>query len=231
MNAQQAYEQQASSLTKSMAHLEAELRAAQAEKVDVLTDLAAVRELCVKLDSSKEVMGRQLTSKSMELERVRAASVGEGHLLPTPPTHMLCPPQVMAELEDVRSEAELLKQQLSSERLALKNLETLLSAVRQKEFQSHVSVSEKEGELKALKERLALADTMTAGHVREVSQLRGKLSQLQTEMDVLKRQLTSERFERERALQEMRRQGLSFSSIRSSSPSPCPPSPEHSLDK
>ncbi|XP_018588684.1 centrosomal protein of 135 kDa isoform X2 [Scleropages formosus] len=206
MNAQQAYEQQASSLTKSMAHLEAELRAAQAEKVDVLTDLAAVRELCVKLDSSKEVMGRQLTSKSMELERV------------------------MAELEDVRSEAELLKQQLSSERLALKNLETLLSAVRQKEFQSHVSVSEKEGELKALKERLALADTMTAGHVREVSQLRGKLSQLQTEMDVLKRQLTSERFERERALQEMRRQGLSFSSIRSSSPSPCPPSPEHSLD-
>uniref|UniRef100_A0A8C9SW36 Centrosomal protein 135 n=1 Tax=Scleropages formosus TaxID=113540 RepID=A0A8C9SW36_SCLFO len=169
MNAQQAYEQQASSLTKSMAHLEAELRAAQAEKVDVLTDLAAVRELCVKLDSSKEVMGRQLTSKSMELERV------------------------MAELEDVRSEAELLKQQLSSERLALKNLETLLSAVRQKEFQSHVSVSEKEGELKALKERLALADTMTAGHVREVSQLRGKLSQLQTEMDVLKRQLTSER--------------------------------------
>uniref|UniRef100_A0A8C9V5G9 Centrosomal protein 135 n=1 Tax=Scleropages formosus TaxID=113540 RepID=A0A8C9V5G9_SCLFO len=172
MNAQQAYEQQASSLTKSMAHLEAELRAAQAEKVDVLTDLAAVRELCVKLDSSKEVMGRQLTSKSMELERV------------------------MAELEDVRSEAELLKQQLSSERLALKNLETLLSAVRQKEFQSHVSVSEKEGELKALKERLALADTMTAGHVREVSQLRGKLSQLQTEMDVLKRQLTSERFER-----------------------------------
>lgn len=35
-----------------------------------------------------------------------------------------------------------------------------------------------------------------AGHAREVSQLRGKVSQLQTEMDVLKRQLTTERFER-----------------------------------
>lgn len=35
-----------------------------------------------------------------------------------------------------------------------------------------------------------------AEHVREVSQLRGKVSQLQTEMDVLKRQLTTERFER-----------------------------------
>lgn len=35
-----------------------------------------------------------------------------------------------------------------------------------------------------------------AGHAREVSLLRGKVSQLQTEMDVLKRQLTTERFER-----------------------------------
>lgn len=36
----------------------------------------------------------------------------------------------------------------------------------------------------------------SAEHAREVSQLRGKVSQLQTEMDVLKRQLTTERFER-----------------------------------
>lgn len=37
---------------------------------------------------------------------------------------------------------------------------------------------------------------LSVEHSREVSQLRGKVSQLQTEMDVLKRQLTSERFER-----------------------------------
>lgn len=37
---------------------------------------------------------------------------------------------------------------------------------------------------------------LSAEHAREVSQLRGKVSQLQTEMDVLKRQLTTERFER-----------------------------------
>lgn len=35
-----------------------------------------------------------------------------------------------------------------------------------------------------------------ASHAREVSQLRGKMSQLQTEADALKRQLTTERFER-----------------------------------
>uniref|UniRef100_A0A673VZK0 Centrosomal protein 135 n=1 Tax=Salmo trutta TaxID=8032 RepID=A0A673VZK0_SALTR len=209
MNALQAYEAQVSSLARGMSRLEEELQAARGEKTVLLSDLASVRELCVKLDSSKELSTRQLTSKSMELERVR-------------------------ELEDVRSEAELLKKQLASERLTVRNLETLLSSNRQKEFHTHLSASERDSELKVLRDRLALADSKTAGHAREVSLLRGKVSQLQTEMDVLKRQLTTERFERERAVQEMRRQGMSFSSLRSSSPlsrslSPRPPSPERSI--
>ncbi|XP_077075876.1 centrosomal protein of 135 kDa isoform X2 [Siphateles boraxobius] len=210
LNAVQAYEAQVSSLARAMSRLEEEVQAARAEKDSVLADLASVRELCVKLDSSKDLTIRQLTAKSMELERVTG------------------------ELEDVRSETELLKKQLASEHLTVRNLETLLTTNRQKEFQTHLSASEKESELKVLKDRLVLADSKTVGHAREVSQLRGKVSQLQTEMDILKRQLTTERFERERAVQEMRRQGLSFSSLRSSSPlstslSPRPASPERSI--
>uniref|UniRef100_A0A1A8CEH2 Centrosomal protein 135 n=1 Tax=Nothobranchius kadleci TaxID=1051664 RepID=A0A1A8CEH2_NOTKA len=194
MEALQAYEAQVSSLVRGMSRLEEELRKALEEKAAVLSDLASVRELCVKLDSGKELTARQLTSKSMDLERVTG------------------------ELEDVRSEAELLKKQLASERLTVRNLETLLSTNRQKEFQTHLTASERESELKVLRDRLTLADSKNAEHAREVSQLRGKVSQLQTEMDVLKRQLTTERFERERAVQELRRQGLSFSSLQSSSP-------------
>ncbi|CAL8256272.1 unnamed protein product [Merluccius merluccius] len=206
MHALQAYEAQVSSLARGMSRLEEELKGAQGEKAALLSDLASVRELCVKLDSGKELTARHLTSKSMELERLAG------------------------ELEDVCSEGDLLKKQLASERLTVRNLEALLSTNRQKEFQSHLSASEKESELKVLRDRLVLADSKTAGHAREVSQLRGRVSQLQTEMDVLKRQLTTERFERERAVQEMRRQGVSFSSLRSSSPlSPQPPSPEHAV--
>ncbi|XP_076736139.1 centrosomal protein of 135 kDa isoform X2 [Maylandia zebra] len=189
----QAYEAQVSSLVRGMSRLEEELHKAQEEKAALLADLASVRELCVKLDSSKELTARQLTSRSMDLERVTG------------------------ELEDVRSEAEILKKQLASERLTVRNLETLLSTNRQKEFQTHLTASERESELKVLRDRLTLADSKTAEHAREVSQLRGKVSQLQTEIDVLKRQLTTERFERERAVQEMRRQGLSFSTLQTSS--------------
>ncbi|CAL8394837.1 unnamed protein product [Boreogadus saida] len=206
MHALQAYDAQVSSLARGMARLEEDLKGAQEEKAALLSDLASVRELCVKLDSGKELTACHLTSKSMELERLTG------------------------ELDDVRSEGELLKKQLASERQTVHNLEALLSNNRQKEFQSHLSASEKESELRVLRERLALADSKTAGHAREVSQLRGRVSQLQTEMDILKRQLTTERFERERAVQEMRRQGVSFSSLHSSSPlSPQPPSSEHSI--
>uniref|UniRef100_A0A8C6UP01 Centrosomal protein 135 n=1 Tax=Neogobius melanostomus TaxID=47308 RepID=A0A8C6UP01_9GOBI len=210
MQALQAYEAQVSSLVRGMSRLEQELHKAQEEKGALLSDLASVRELCVKLDSGKEITARQLTNKSMDLERLTG------------------------ELEDVRSEAELLKKQLASERLTVRNLETLLSNNRHKEFQTHLTASEKDSELKILRDRLTLADSKNAEHAREVSQLRSKVSQLQTEMDVLKRQLTSERFERERAVQEMRKQGLSFSSLRSLSPHSASSvsrqfSPEHSI--
>ncbi|XP_029001754.1 centrosomal protein of 135 kDa isoform X2 [Betta splendens] len=210
LQALQAYDGQVSSLVRGTSRLEEELHKAQQEKANLVSDLASVRELCVKLDSGKELAARQLTSKSMDLERVTG------------------------ELEDVRCEMELLKKQLASERLTVRNLETLLSTNRHKEFQTQLTASERESELKILRDRLALADSKTAEHSKEVSQLRSRVSQLQTEMDVLKRQLTSERFERERAVQEMRRQGLSFSSLHSSPPlsvstSPHQLSPERSI--
>lgn len=59
-----------------MSRIEEELKKAQEEKTALLADLASVRELCVKLDSGKEFAARQLTSKSMDLERVRPKRTG-----------------------------------------------------------------------------------------------------------------------------------------------------------
>ncbi|XP_017924868.2 centrosomal protein of 135 kDa isoform X1 [Manacus vitellinus] len=192
--AHQVYESQISSITKNMSKLEEDLKHENQDKAAVLADLTSVRELCVKLESGKDLLSRQLTSKSMDYERV------------------------LGELEDIKSEVELLKKQLSSERLTVQNLETLLATSRDKEFQNQLTSQEKDTEIQLLKDKLTLAESKLSSHNREVSILRSKAAQLQTDCDVLKRQLTTERFERERAIQEMRRHGLSTSSLRASPP-------------
>uniref|UniRef100_A0A8D2Q8S3 Testis specific 10 n=1 Tax=Varanus komodoensis TaxID=61221 RepID=A0A8D2Q8S3_VARKO len=204
--AHQAYESQISSMAKNMAKLEESLRQEKEEKSSVIVDVTSVREMCVKLESGKDLLSRQLTSKSLELERI------------------------MSELEEAKAEAELLKKQLSSERLTIQNLETLLATSRDKDFQNHLITHEKESEIQLLKDKLTLSESKLLN--REVSILRNKLAQLQADYDIVKRQLTTERFERERAIQEMRRHGLSTTSLHASSPlSSTLRSPSHSPER
>ncbi|XP_072920722.1 centrosomal protein of 135 kDa isoform X1 [Hemitrygon akajei] len=185
MSAQQAYEKEITNSAKSMSKLEEELRQTQAEKSRVLGDLSAIRDLCAQLDSNKDTLSRQLTSKNMEHERA------------------------VSELEDVKAENELIKKQLSSERVTIKNLETLLTSTREKELQCHLIMHEKESEIQLLADKLSLAESKVSSQNHDLVQHRTKSSQLQTELDLMKRQLTTERFERERAIQEMRHHGLS----------------------
>ncbi|MBZ3883836.1 Centrosomal protein of 135 kDa [Sciurus carolinensis] len=202
VNAHHAYESQISSMAKAMARLEDELRHQENDKAAVLNDLSSVRELCIKLDSGKDVMTQQLNSKSLELERA------------------------VVELENVKSESELLKKQLSSERHTIKNLESLLATNRDKEFHTHLTSHEKDTEIQLLKEKLTLSESKVTSQSRENTMLRAKVTQLQTDYDTLKRQISTERYERERAIQEMRRLGLPTPPLSSTLKSPLQ-SPEH----
>ncbi|XP_028712061.1 centrosomal protein of 135 kDa [Peromyscus leucopus] len=202
INAHHAYEAQISSMAKAMSRLEEELRHLENEKATALHDLSSLRELCIKLDSGKDLMTQQLNSKSLELERT------------------------IADLENVKSESELLKKQLTSERQTIKNLEMLLATNRDKEFHSHLTSHEKETEIQLLKEKLSLSESKLTSQSRETSMLRTKVTQLQADYDTLKRQISNERYERERAIQEVRRLGLPMSPLSSTLRSPLQ-SPEH----
>uniref|UniRef100_A0A8C6HLG8 Centrosomal protein 135 n=1 Tax=Mus spicilegus TaxID=10103 RepID=A0A8C6HLG8_MUSSI len=202
INAHHAYESQISSMAKAMSQLEEELRRHESEKATVLGDVSSLRELCIKLDSGKDVMTQQLNSKSLELERA------------------------VAELENVKSESELLKKQLTNERQTIKNLESLLATNRDKEFQSHLTSHEKDTEIQLLKEKLNLSESKLTTQSRETSMLRTKVTQLQTDYDNLKRQVSNEKYVRERAIQEMRRLGLPTSPLSSTLKSPVQ-TPDH----
>lgn len=202
MNAHHAYESQISSMAKAISRLEEELRHQEDEKAAVLNDLSSLRELCIKLDSGKDIMTQQLNSKNLEFERVTM------------------------ELENIKSESELLKKQLLSERHTIKNLESLLATNRDKEFHSHLTSHEKDTEIQLLKEKLTLSESKLNSQSRENTMLRAKMAQLQTDLDVLKRQISTERYERERAIQEMRRHGLRTPPLSSTMRSPLH-SPEH----
>ncbi|XP_070252409.1 centrosomal protein of 135 kDa isoform X1 [Myotis yumanensis] len=202
INAHHAYESQISSMTKAISRLEEELRHQEDEKATVFNDLSSLRELCIKLDSGKDIMTQQLNAKNLEYERV------------------------VMELENVKSESDLLKTQLSSERHTIKNLESLLATNRDKEFHSHLTSQEKDTEIQLLKEKLTLSESKLTSQSRENTMLRAKVAQLQTDHDAMKRQISTERYERERAIQEMRRHGLPTPPLSSTLKSPSH-SPEH----
>ncbi|XP_036190514.1 centrosomal protein of 135 kDa isoform X3 [Myotis myotis] len=144
INAHHAYESQISSMTKAISRLEEELRHQEDEKATVFSDLSSLRELCIKLDSGKDIMTQQLNAKNLEYERV------------------------VMELENVKSESDLLKTQLSSERHTIKNLESLLATNRDKEFHSHLTSQEKDTEIQLLKEKLTLSESKLERAIQEM---------------------------------------------------------------
>ncbi len=87
-------------------------------------------------------------------------------------------------------------------------METILSTSREKEFQSQLDVQERGAELSMLRDRLDLNETKVEQQQRELSRLRTRNADLESEVERLHRSLTSEKYEKERAVQELRRQGM-----------------------
>lgn len=184
LGAQQAYELQVSNLTRTLSNLEENLQQCEDDKKTLSHDISSVRDLCCRLEASKESLQRQLNAISVEKE------------------------QLLVQINDMKQETDTIRSQLTSERSAMKNLEDLLQNNREKEFHSQLEAQEKTAELKQLKDRLTLNESKLQSQSRDIASLRTRNVELEGDLERVRRQLTSEKFERERAVQELRRRGI-----------------------
>ena len=113
--------------------------------------------------------------------------------------------QLNNELNDKRAENDLLKSQVNSERGMVKNLEDLIACNREKDFQMQLSTQERDSEIKLLKDRIGLGEQKIQTQNKEITVLRSKLVENESDIERLKRQVTNERFEREKCSQELRK--------------------------
>jgi len=183
VQASQSYEQQLSNVTSQLANAEVDCDTLRAEKARLQQDLLSLRELNSKCEQDKDHVSRQLSEKNVQFE------------------------QLHCNYEDVSRELELVHKHLDSERMGNKNLEDMMASCREKEFQAQLDAQEQKSEGQLLRDKLALNESKLHSVNREVLALRDRNSQLDAELEVTKRSLTNERYEREKAVQELRRHG------------------------
>ncbi|KAL8598704.1 hypothetical protein ACOMHN_033268 [Nucella lapillus] len=184
LQCQQSYEQQVLSLTRSVTTLEESLRRAEDDQCVLRADYTAARDTAAKLDGIKEQLHRRQAALLMEKEQLQSL------------------------VDDLRQESACLQDQVEQERGTVKNLEALLQNNREKDFQNQLASQEHNTEIQMLKDRLSLNESKLQGQAREVASLRTKNVELEGDTERLRRQLTNEKFERERAVQELRRNGI-----------------------
>lgn len=161
--------------------MEEQLRLANEDRENMMQDLTAVRELCMKLDQTRESLSRQLAAKSLDQEQMREL------------------------LEDAKSETDNLRQKVFSEKETVRSLEGVLARQREKEYVGKKSLETTIEEVDRLKDRLTKTDQEKSYQRQEVNTLRKASERLEDEVTKLKKQLANEKYERERLLQETTR--------------------------
>lgn len=184
LQAQQIYESNLAAMTSNIQGLENEIQHINQDRTILAVDISSARDLNAKMDLEKEQLARQLTAKNVEYE------------------------QIVNKLSENMRETDSLRSQLENERSERRSIERLIASSREKEFQADSLTQETNNECQLLKDRLTLTDTKFSEQGREIMMLRSRASQLDADLEITKRQLTNERYEKERAVQELRKHGL-----------------------
>ncbi|CAF1616417.1 unnamed protein product, partial [Adineta ricciae] len=175
------YEIQLSNMNRSLQRNEEIIKRLQAEKQNYASEISNIRDLNSTVENKKEQIIRELTGREIENEQLQAA------------------------ISDMKLEIDMLHTQINNEKAMVRTLEEIISSSREKEFQTQIHTQEKDSELQLSRERANMSDAKIQSQGKEIAALRAQVIGLESDNDRLKRQLTSERFEREKAAQDLRK--------------------------
>jgi len=181
MSLGQEYEVQLGNINRSLQRDEDLIKNLKTEKQNLINEISNLRDLNAAIESKKEQIIRQLTSKDIEND------------------------QFQSMVADMKIEIDLLRTQLNNEKAVVQNLEELIGSMREKEVQTEIHIQERTSDLNLAKDRANLSDLKIQSQSKEIAALKTQVINLETDNKRLKSLLTSERYERERAAQDLRK--------------------------
>ncbi|CAH8616035.1 unnamed protein product [Dicrocoelium dendriticum] len=173
-------ELQSSAMSRTAAETTEQLQMTRAELEILSSEITRLREISTRLESEKASAQRETNAQRTEIEQLRS------------------------QLDDFELELEQLREQLDQERSMNNNLQSAMQSTRQKEQNAILELQEKLVEVNALKERLNAVEERADASYRESERLRERLAEAEREANRLSRSLSAEKFEKERALTELR---------------------------
>ncbi|CAH8510456.1 unnamed protein product [Schistosoma intercalatum] len=175
---------QSNATSRSLVEANEQLRMSRAEIETLSTEISRIRDALSRSETEKANVQRENNTQRLDNDQLRA------------------------QLDDFEVELEQIKEQLEDERENNRNINEILTITRQKEQKALSEAQERTTEAIALRDRIASAEERAEMAQREVEKVRERLAETEREANRLSRSLSAERFEKERALSELRLSSL-----------------------
>ena len=145
----QEYEIQLSNMNRSLQRNEEIIKKLQLDKQSYANEIGNIRDLNSTVETKKEQIVRQLTSREIENE------------------------QLQATISDMKIEIEMLRTQVNNEKAMVYSLEEIIGSSREKEFQSQMQAQERDSDLHLAKDRANMSDLKLCVVTKGVERRRG----------------------------------------------------------
>nr|XP_045584865.1 centrosomal protein of 135 kDa-like isoform X2 [Procambarus clarkii] len=195
-------EQEMTKMEAMMAKFKEEREQLISQMMEASQKCDELEDSCRKLEEDKYNVEKELLTTrdlAQKLEMKRSQAEGEVARLNTSLE------KVLEQKRSLEQRLDALTSQLNNERSTVRSMEEVLNEKRRAEWSSEANNKQLEVEKHQLQRKISELQEQLEDEVNEVKRFRTRAAQLESDVERMRRELTDERFERERTSQELRR--------------------------